>query len=302
MLGADPLAAGEQARGKAVFEVPEGASGLVLNYEPLEFFMEDVPPIQVALDETAVAAGDPEVGAPTAAPEAPTAAPEAPTAAPEEPTAAPEAPAPQETTPTPTEEPPPLPPTEAPTATSEPLPTPTPVPPVGEINTGGNLREAPDPVGGAVIAQMCAGDQVEFLERQGNWYRIRVLETGDDCSYDRAEVGAEGWISTLLVDAPDEEIPAPTEPGDTAEPSGEPAEGTAEVINGGNLRSEPRIAAETVIGQVCPGDMVDLLEQQESDGITWHRVRVTTLAEDCVPERVAVDTEGWLSSVLLTIP
>ena len=35
-----------------------------------------------------------------------------------------------------------------------------------------------------------------------------------------------------------------------------PAETRANVINGGNLRSEPRIAPETIVGQVLPGEVL----------------------------------------------
>src|SRR4051812_34794372 len=44
----------------------------------------------------------------------------------------------------------------------------------------------------------------------------------------------------------------PAEP--TAVATEPPARSTASVVNGGNLRLEARVAATTVIGQVCPGD------------------------------------------------
>ncbi|NJO06777.1 MAG: SH3 domain-containing protein [Chloroflexaceae bacterium] len=67
---------------------------------------------------------------------------------------------------------------------------------------------------------------------------------------------------------------------------------TARISNGGNLRSEPRIAAENVLAQVCPGDEVEVLEQQERDDIGWVRVRVLLRAADCVSDRAAVEREG----------
>jgi micrococcal nuclease len=66
------------------------------------------------------------------------------------------------------------------------------------------------------------------------------------------------------------------------------------IINGGNLRSEPDIVAETVIGQVCPGDQVASLETQGN----WLYVRLITPAVDCVAARVDAGTEGWVSSSL----
>lgn|GEM_PF-2457379 len=71
------------------------------------------------------------------------------------------------------------------------------------------------------------------------------------------------------------------------------------VINGGNLRTEPRVATSTVIGQVCPGDALLLLEQESNQH--WYRIRITTLAANCHPQRVAAETEGWLSSTLVRL-
>jgi hypothetical protein len=197
-------------------------------------------------------------------------------------------------------------------APAGPVATPAPDAPVGVVINGGNLRDAPDLNTSTVIGQVCPDDQVEFLEQQANWYRIRVYTTAEDCVPQRVAAGTEGWLSSVLVSTPSGSVPgaaqepAPTQPAadSTAEPAA-PADSdgqTASVINGGNLRTEPRIAPDTVIGQVCPGDSAVVLENQQVEGIQWYRIRVTTLAEDCVPERVPSDTEGWLSSVLLSIP
>jgi hypothetical protein len=73
-----------------------------------------------------------------------------------------------------------------------------------------------------------------------------------------------------------------------------PAETRASVVNGGNLRSEPRIAPETIVGQVAPGDVVVLLEQRTVETAVWHRVRVAE------PKgALAAGTEGWISETLL---
>jgi hypothetical protein len=71
------------------------------------------------------------------------------------------------------------------------------------------------------------------------------------------------------------------------------------VINGGNLRSEPRIAPETVVGQVCPQDQVEILTSQEPPVQGWSRIRITTTGTDCDSNRVAIGVEGWLSDTLL---
>jgi Tol biopolymer transport system component len=95
--------------------------------------------------------------------------------------------------------------------------------------------------------------------------------------------------------------PAPTD-APTVAPAIEatPSQAVGLVTNGGNLRTEPRIAPQTVIGQVCPGDQVALLESRQVDSTLWYRVRLNQLAKDCDPSRVAVDAEGWLSSLLIS--
>jgi WD40 repeat protein len=103
---------------------------------------------------------------------------------------------------------------------------------------------------------------------------------------------SDGIIHTWTPDgavAGVEESPAPEAPA--------PADalGTAAVTNGGNLRTEPRIVAETVIAQVCPNDQLAILQRQGD----WVRVRVVSTAPDCVPNRAAGGTEGWLSVSLI---
>jgi hypothetical protein len=89
-----------------------------------------------------------------------------------------------------------------------------------------------------------------------------------------------------------EPVAAPTPPVTTGKR-------TAQVINGGNLRSEPRRAPETVVGQVCPQDQVEIMTNQEPVVQGWSRIRVMTTGPDCDPNRVSVGVEGWLSDTLL---
>ncbi len=84
--------------------------------------------------------------------------------------------------------------------------------------------------------------------------------------------------------------------------SAQPTIGTGSVIAAGNLRSEPRIAPETVMGQICIGDEVMFLEEQLVSEDLWYRIQITGIAVDCTPERVAIDTIGWASSTLLSAP
>lgn len=79
--------------------------------------------------------------------------------------------------------------------------------------------------------------------------------------------------------------------------------GRGSVLTGGNLRSEPRVAPETVIGQVCPGDEIEFLEVQTLvDGSRWYRIRVVASGGECSPQRVAVGALGWASATLLSEP
>jgi hypothetical protein len=73
------------------------------------------------------------------------------------------------------------------------------------------------------------------------------------------------------------------------------------VEHGGNIRSAPDLADDTVIGQVCPGDMVSVLDQQQVGAVLWYYVRVEVGegACDVGSEPVPEGTEGWISSVLL---
>lgn len=67
---------------------------------------------------------------------------------------------------------------------------------------------------------------------------------------------------------------------------------TTNVVVAGNVRSEPRIAPETVVGQVVVGDVLELLEERAGEGGMWYRVRRS--AEPVV--------EGWVSSTLVATP
>ena len=74
------------------------------------------------------------------------------------------------------------------------------------------------------------------------------------------------------------------------------------VTNGGNLRTEPKTTHDTVIGQVCPGDEVTLLEKDQIDSTGWYHVQLRRQSLDCDPNRVKVGTTGWISRSLLSKP
>lgn len=91
-------------------------------------------------------------------------------------------------------------------------------------------------------------------------------------------------------------------PTPTAAPEAAPI-GRGSVLAGGNLRSQPVVSPETVIGQICAGDQVDFLEQSTAaDGSLWYRVRITEVAGACTPQRVTLGSLGWASSTLLSPP
>lgn len=107
---------------------------------------------------------------------------------------------------------------------------------------------------------------------------------------------AEAEIATAEATAQAASAATPT----TAPP---PLIGRGSVLNGGNLRSQPIVQPETVIGQICPGDSVDFLEQSTTaDGSLWYRIRLTATGPDCSPQRVTLGSSGWASSTLLSQP
>ena len=79
------------------------------------------------------------------------------------------------------------------------------------------------------------------------------------------------------------------------------ADRTATIIHGGNLRREPRVAPQTVIGQVCPGDRMTVTRTSVEGQTTWAYGTLTTLAAACDPARVPTGTAGWLSMTLLKL-
>ncbi len=97
--------------------------------------------------------------------------------------------------------------------------------------------------------------------------------------------------------------PVPTRlPKPTATPTATPAPptGSAQVV--ANLRSEPRIAAETVIGKLCPGDGLHYVNVQQVGSEMWYRVQVVEVAGDCDPQRAPVGAEGWASGSVVAVP
>ncbi|MFQ3630332.1 SH3 domain-containing protein [Roseiflexus sp.] len=80
----------------------------------------------------------------------------------------------------------------------------------------------------------------------------------------------------------------------------EPGIGSGEVVRGGNLRQEPRVAPETVVGLIYPGDRITFLERRVVGDQVWFRIRVDQPAADRSGEGVPGGTEGWASAILLS--
>ncbi len=111
---------------------------------------------------------------------------------------------------------------------------------------------------------------------------------------------------------PDDRPMVAAEPTGTATVAAEPTAPTAtatptdilfqvEVVRGANIRSRVDVLPETVVAQVCPGDILGVLEEAPSaDGGRWYRVRVLQLSEpSCVATHATVGTEAWLNSLLV---
>ncbi|WP_129629209.1 SH3 domain-containing protein [Candidatus Oscillochloris fontis] len=133
-----------------------------------------------------------------------------------------------------------------------------------------------------------------------NYGREQAQETAAAASR-RVETTTAAAIATRTARAATPTI-APTLAAIAETPAlpAEPILGRATVINGGNLRSEPRVAPETVVGQVCVNDQVEVLEEQTlANGARWYRLRVISAPNPCVAERAAVGVVGWVSASLL---
>lgn len=69
-----------------------------------------------------------------------------------------------------------------------------------------------------------------------------------------------------------------------------------------NVRSAPRVADDTVIGKLCPGDSLEYVSMQQVGDELWFRVRVASIGADCDPQRASVGLEGWAAASVLAEP
>ncbi len=81
----------------------------------------------------------------------------------------------------------------------------------GQVIAAGNLRTEPVIAPETVAGQICIGDTIAFLEQRvtggTTWYRIRIINTTEECTPQRVPIGTVGWASNTLLSAPG---PVPT--------------------------------------------------------------------------------------------
>jgi len=94
---------------------------------------------------------------------------------------------------------------ETPTTEATTAPTITTLVGTVRVNTG-NVRDRPS-INGREIGKVYSGDELIFLSRSGDWYRVRL---GEKRSAQSSISGDEGWISETIVDVPDASVPPET--------------------------------------------------------------------------------------------
>lgn len=75
-----------------------------------------------------------------------------------------------------------------------------------------------------------------------------------------------------------------------------------QAIKSGNMRSAPKIADNTVVGQLCADDELEYVSRQEIDNDLWYLVRVTKRPVNCGQSAVEVGSEGWVNTILVSKP
>jgi len=178
------------------------------------------------------------------------------------------------------------------------------------VINGGNLRTEPRLAPETILGQVCPGDQVEVLTQQqalgALWYRVRITNTVLDCHPKRVPLNSEGWLSSSLLAPPQLGTPSslpspnPTAPSSSPTPTAPSSPASLlSVIQRGSLRTEIVLTPKTVIGEVCPGGIVELMGQQQALGELWYRVRLTKMGPACADKGALLGKEGWLNSALV---
>jgi uncharacterized protein YgiM (DUF1202 family) len=155
----------------------------------------------------------------------------------------------------------------------------------------GGLYERAD-LGSTQLERVNIDEVVELLQKTaaGDWYQVRNLRD------------IVGWVPATLLGIPDDvaaKVPVEGTPSSgsvsaaapTETPAAEttPAAGglSANVINGGNVRRDPVVAQDNVVGGVNAGESVVLLARTSDNA--WYKVRTIR------------DEVGWVIASLLEI-
>ena len=81
-----------------------------------------------------------------------------------------------------------------------------------------------------------------------------------------------------------------------------PAPPLAQADRVANVRSAPRVADDTVLAKLCPGDALEYVSMQQVGDELWFRVRVAATGPDCDPRRAPLGTEGWAAASVVAAP
>jgi hypothetical protein len=190
--------------------------------------------------------------------------------------------------------------------------------PAGTVTHFSKIRPEPS-AWETPLGAVCPYDQVEYLDQHQallyNYYQVRIVALGADCDRERVGVDTIGWMYDINVSVPaidgkpaptaippsPTRLPPPTRTRVPATPTPVlPPVGEAAVV--ANLRSEPQIRPNTVIGKLCPGDTLNYLTIQKIGSELWYSVEVTAIGAACDPQHVAVGATGWARSDVVPVP
>ena len=168
---------------------------------------------------------------------------------------------------------------------------------------GGPLRALSNVlIFGLVLALLGAGGL--FAARSFETQRTQVRQTSQAQALLNTQIlatrtaGAQSTAEAAIAAQAQQEATAIAAPPTPAVP----LIGVGSVVAGGNLRREPVVSPDTVLGLIYPGDEVAFLDQQNAGGGLWYLIRVTRVGPARTGDGVSEGTEGWASSTLLSPP
>lgn len=213
------------------------------------------------------------------------------------------------------------------------------VAPTDEVVAETSLRAEPSALA-LSIGVLCPGDGLNYLAQhqagRDGFFQVSISSLGPDCDARRAKLGMEGWVNIEHVTPPSDGLAAvpvwepeataavgqPTTQAAAAQSTAHvaatiapsatvpPPPPTATVVQPplaqadrvANVRSAPRVADDTVLAKLCPGDALEYVSMQQVGDELWFRVRVAATGPDCDPQRAALGTEGWAAASVVAQP